>query len=384
MSAPPEFEIDLAAFATDPYPIMARLRATAPVATVPQLGGVVFSRRNDIATLEKQIEIFSSQQPGGLMDRLMGRNMMRQDGPPHASERKAIFPTVSPRTARDTWTARFRAHANALLDTIASQDQGDLLNGFARPLSGEALKEITGLTHVPWSDIDRWSQAMIDGIANYIGDPEPEARCKAAVAEIDDAIAGAPPSDAPNLINTQNAAGLSPVRRNANIRLAISGGQNESRDAIGGLLWALLTHPDQLDLIQTGAIPISAAFDEFVRWISPIGMSPRRIARDQTVLGFDLKADTRAFFLFSAANRDPDIFEQPDKFDITRDASRHIAFGAGPHFCAGAPAARALVADVALPALLDRLPNLRLNGPVAFHGWAFRGPDQIPCAWSTP
>lgn len=384
MATPPTFPIDLDAFAADPYPIMARLQAEAPVAWVPQLGGTVFSRRNDIATLEKQTDVFSSEQPDGLMDKLMGRNMMRRDGPAHALERKAIFPTISPRTARDTWTARFRAHANSLLDQIAPQGQADLLNRFARPLAGEALKDLTGLTHVHWSDIDRWSQAMIDGIANYAGLPEPEAACRTAVAQINDAIASAPESDRPTLITTQNAAGLPPDQRNANIRLAISGGQNESRDAIGGLLWALLTHPDQLALIRDRTVPLSAAFDEFVRWISPIGMSPRRIARDATVLDHDLVADTRAFFLFSAANRDPAIFGQPDRFDITRDTSKHIAFGAGPHFCAGAPAARALVADVALPALLSRLPDLALSGPVTFHGWAFRGPIEIPCKWSTP
>lgn len=383
MPAPPTISIDLAAFAADPYPIMARLRQTAPVAHVPELGGIVFTRRDDIATLEKQIDIFSSEQPGGPMDRLMGRNMMRRDGEPHQTQRKAMFPTISPRTARDIWTDRFRTHARSLLQALKPQGQADLLDSFARPLSGEALKDLTGLTHVHWSDIDRWSQAMIDGISNYTGDPAPEAACKTAVTEINDAIACAPASDHPTLINTQTAAGLDQDAINANIRLALSGGQNESRDAIGGLLWALLTHPDQLRLITDGTTTFAAAFDEFVRWISPIGMSPRRIARTAQVCGFDVEPEQRAFFLFSAANRDDAVFDDPDRFDITRDASRHIAFGAGPHFCAGAPAAKALVADVALPAILTHLPDLHLTGPVTFHGWAFRGPDQIPCAWST-
>ncbi len=70
-------------------------------------------------------------------------------------------------------------------------------------------------------------------------------------------------------------------------------------------------------------------------------------------------------------------------FDITRDTSRHIAFGAGPHFCAGAAASRALVAEVALPLLSDRFPGLTLNGPVRFHGWAFRGPLSVPVHWGT-
>ena len=76
-------------------------------------------------------------------------------------------------------------------------------------------------------------------------------------------------------------------------------------------------------------------------------------------------------------------FDEPDRFDIRRDTRKQIAFGAGPHFCAGAFAARALVADVALPMLFDSFPKLRLDphAEVAFRGWAFRGPLQVPVRW---
>ena len=87
--------------------------------------------------------------------------------------------------------------------------------------------------------------------------------------------------------------------------------------------------------------------------------------------------------MFGAANRDPAHFTDPDIFDITRDTRKHIAFGAGPHFCAGAFAARALVADVALPMMFARLGGLRLDPdrPAAFGGWAFRGPLSMHVCW---
>ena len=76
------------------------------------------------------------------------------------------------------------------------------------------------------------------------------------------------------------------------------------------------------------------------------------------------------------------MFEDPDRFDIGRDNRKSISFGAGPHFCAGAAASRVLIADIALPKLFQRFPDLRIDGEVTFGGWAFRGPLQLPVSWS--
>ncbi|HIP23662.1 MAG TPA: cytochrome P450, partial [Rhodobacteraceae bacterium] len=86
--------------------------------------------------------------------------------------------------------------------------------------------------------------------------------------------------------------------------------------------------------------------------------------------------------MFNSANHDEKYFANPEVFDITRDASKHIAFGAGPHFCAGAWASKALIADVALPKLFERF-TPRLNGNVQVGGWAFRGVLNLPCRWET-
>ena len=381
MTQPPEISIDLAEFAADPYPTYARLRRDAPIAFVPELGAVLMTRRAHIAEYEKRVDLFSSVQPDGLMTLLMGENMMRKDGPPHLAERKAMFPTISPRTARDHWMGAFRDRAQVLIAELQPRGSADILKDFAMPMAGEALKLMTGLTHVAASDIDRWSQAMIDGIANYAGDPAVETACHRATAEIDAAVATAPGDDPLSLIETQKAAGMAATQVALNVRLAISGGQNETRDAMTGLLWALLAHPEQLDMLSRGSRSFHDAFDEYVRWMAPIGMSPRRIARDCTIDGIDLNAGGRMFFMFAAANRDETVWPDAEVFDITRDASRHIGFGAGPHFCAGAPAAKTLIADVAVPLLLAGLPGLSLAGPVDFHGWAFRGPAALPVVW---
>lgn len=387
MSNAPHFDIDVRDFWNDPYPALKRMRAETPIAFIPQLGSTIFTRRDDIFVSEKQIAVFSSHQPAGLMNVLMGHNMMRKDGDAHMSERAAMFPAVSPRTVRDTWRAQFQAHADRILDELAPQGRADLCKAFALPLSAECLKHITGLTNMRYQDMDAWSQAMIDGIANYTGDKAVEARCNAATAGIDAAIDDMIPvvTKHPNqsILSVLMTAGMAMESIRANIKLAISGGQNEPRDAMSGTIWALLTHPDQLALVRDGKAKWIEVFEEYARWIAPIGMSPRRVAKPWTYGGVDFEPEDRVFFMFGSANRDEACFDDPETFDITRDTAKSIAFGAGPHYCAGAWASRAMVADVALPSIFAKLKNLRLDeaDPVRIGGWAFRGLLNLPVVW---
>jgi len=388
MSDAPRYDIDVAAFWADPYPDLKAMRETAPIAYIPQLGATVLTRREDIRTCEKVVEVFSSDQPDGLMTRLMGQNFMRKDGDSHLDERKAIFPTVSPKTVRLYWQEKFQERTDHFLDEMAKKGGGDLIADYAMPVSAEALKNITGLVNTSWQNMDAWSQAMIDGISNYTGVREIEDRCNAATAAIDacidDRLAGNREDPDLSLLGVMVAAGLPMETVRANVKLAISGGQNEPRDAIAGAVWALLSHPDQLALVLDGKASWHQAFDEYVRWLAPIGMAPRRVASRHTYGGVTFEPEDRVFLMFSSANHDEDEFDDPGRFDVTRpNATAHIAFGAGPHFCAGAAASRTLVADVALPGIFRRFPNLRLDedSPVRIGGWAFRGLLTLPTRW---
>lgn len=385
MSDAPVYDIDPPAFWADPYPDLKRMRAQCPVALVPQLGATLITRRGDIFVSEKKIEVFSSDQPDGLMTVLMGQNMMRRDGAAHMAERRAIFPTVSPRTVKEVWTDRFRADTARVLDDIADRGAGDLVRDFSMPVAAEALKCITGLASMEAAEMNRVSQGMIDGCANYAGDPQVEANCHDCTASIDAHIdAMIPVVDAApdhSLLSVQRRAGLGDGQVRANIKLAISGGQNEPRDAIAGAAWALMTHPGQLAMVRDGRATWLRAFEEYARWISPIGMSPRRVAQRHALHGVTLEPEDRVFLMFGSGNRDETWFARPDDFDLTQDASAAISFGAGPHFCAGAWASKALIADVALPMLFGRLAGLRLDGAARFGGWAFRGPLEMPVRW---
>jgi cytochrome P450 len=392
MSSAPVFDVDRDRFRRDPYPDLAAMRATSPICFVPQLGATLITRRDDIAVCEKNVAVFSSDQPGGLMNVLMGQNMMRRDGADHQAERRIYQPAIAANTVREVWRSEFQSQATRILDRLESAGSADLVTAFAMPLSAHALRSLTGLTGSTPEQIDAWSQAMIDGIANYADDPTVEATCRAATAAIDEAIdeamarAAAVPGQASqhSLLAVMTSSGMDEEKVRANIKLTISGGQNEPRDAIAGCVWALLTHPDQLRLIRNGTATWLNAFEEYCRWIAPIGMSPRRVTRDHEYGGIRFEEGERVFLMFGSANRDERHFDDPGTFDVARSTRMSVTFGAGPHFCAGAAASRSLVADVALPLVFDRLGGLQLDesaGPVEFAGWAFRGPVRVPVRW---
>lgn len=122
----------------------------------------------------------------------------------------------------------------------------------------------------------------------------------------------------------------------ANMKLAIPGGQNGPRDANAEAAWALLTHPEQMALVMKGEVGWDQVFAEYVRWMSPIVMSPRRVAQEFEFDGVRFAPEEGVSFMCGAANREPAHFDARGRFDVTRDASVHTAFDAGPHFCAGA------------------------------------------------
>ena len=387
MSNAPHFSINLTSFVKDPYPYLKQMQLIAPISYVPELDATLLTLRNDIFVNEKKTHIFSSLQPDGLMSQLMGENMMRKDGHAHLIERKAIFPTVSPKTVRDVWKSQFEENTKAIIHNIKKNKKAELMTEIAMPASAHMLKVMTGLTNMADEEMDRTSQGMIDGCSNYIGDPQITANCNNCTDSIDqhitDKLKNRLNDEDLSLLAVQIKAGLSMPKVRANIKLAISGGQNEPRDAISGAIATILKYPKQLKLVREKKCSWMQVFEEYARWMSPIGMSPRRVAKEYSYSNINFEVNDRVFLMFGAANRDPNIFSDPEKFNITRDCKDSIAFGAGPHFCAGAWASKALITEVVLPLIFDMLPNLRLNPvyPIEYTGWAFRGPLAVNVIW---
>ena len=377
---PISFNINYSDFTNNPYPVFAELRNSAPISFVPELDAILLTKHSDIFICEKNISVFSSVQPDGLMTKLMGQNMMRKDGEDHKAERRTIFPTVSPKTTQKVWKQKFIDHTKSILESLSDQDLIDVVNEFAKPVSAQALKSVTGLTNMTWQEMDRVSQGMIDGCANYIRDSSVEKNCYDCTRSIDNHIQermeqglGSDPS----LLSVFASVNEKFETISANIKLAISGGQNEPRDAIAGTIATLLKNPQQLKKILDGEFNWLKAFEEYARWMSPIGMSPRRIAKDFSYKDFEFSENDRVFLMFGSANRDEDIFEKPNEFRLDRDVTQSISFGAGPHFCAGAWISKTLIAEVAIPMFFEKFPNIELQSEVEYSGWAFRGPKPF-------
>ena len=377
---PISFNINYSDFTNNPYPVYAELRNSAPISFVPELDAILLTKHSDIFICEKNISVFSSVQPDGLMTKLMGQNMMRKDGEDHKAERRTIFPTVSPKTTQKVWKQKFVDHTKSILESLSDQDLIDVVNEFAKPVSAQALKSVTGLTNMTWQEMDRVSQGMIDGCANYIRDSSVEKNCYDCTRSIDNHIQermeqglGSDPS----LLSVFASVNEKFETISANIKLAISGGQNEPRDAIAGTIATLLKNRQQLKKILDGEFNWLKAFEEYARWMSPIGMSPRRIAKDFSYKDFEFSENDRVFLMFGSANRDEDIFEKPNEFRLDRDVTQSISFGAGPHFCAGAWISKTLIAEVAIPMFFEKFPNIELQSEVEYSGWAFRGPKPF-------
>lgn len=188
-------------------------------------------------------------------------------------------------------------------------------------------------------------------------DPDPSALC--AMVTADDPIP------------------LSQIR--SNIKIAIGGGLNEPRDALLTILYGLLTDPDQAAEV-TRSEQWGVAFDEGVRWVAPIQVSSRLVMEDTEIRGITIPKGETVMTVQASANHDEDIWTDGHRYDVTRDKHPHQAFGNGPHFCQGKHIARRMLADILLPRLFDRFPNMTLPDPsaVRFRGFGFRGAVNFP------
>ncbi|MGY2987057.1 cytochrome P450 [Bradyrhizobium sp. USDA 4508] len=372
-----------------PYPIFRRLREIAPAVFVAPAKLTLVTRFDDIMRIERDPATYSADNPASLVNKVMGPTFMRKDGAEHAIGRKAIEPSFRPATIKEHWAPQFTAIAEKLIDDLLATEEADLFSALAAPMASLSLMAMIGFRKMPWQTLAEWSQALIDGAGNYAADAEIERKAMQASAEVDAAIDAVlddhrrqpNPSVLSSMINADPPMPIEAIR--ANIKVIIGGGLNEPRDAILTLVLGLLENPPQKNSVLAKPDLWPAALEEAVRWISPIGMYPRRVTRDVDLSGTTLPQDLQIGLCVGAANRDGSRFVEPDRFDVTRPKQSHLAFGAGPHFCAGTWVSRLTVGKIVAPMLFARLRNLRLRAeaPPVVRGWVFRGPVTLPVRW---
>jgi cytochrome P450 len=165
---------------------------------------------------------------------------------------------------------------------------------------------------------------------------------------------------------------LSRAEQVASVVLLLNAGHEASVNGFGNAVHALATSPDQLAAVASGEVGIEVAWEELLRFDSPLQLFERTAVRDTEVSGLPVPAGTRVALLMGAANRDPARFPDPDRLQLDRDSTSHVTFGLGVHFCLGAPLAR-LELQVALRTLLDHAPRLGVTGGTRRPGFVLRG-----------
>jgi cytochrome P450 len=250
------------------------------------------------------------------------------------------------------------------------------------------LASFLGFTDVSAEELISWCKGIISSGDNYMNDPEVTVRGFAARDGVMDAVDAAidrlqgnpDPSMISSMINAEEPMSAEQIYNN--ILISIGGGLNEPRDVLLTATYGLLTNPDQLADVKSHPRLWRSAFEEACRWVAPIGMFIRQVHRPVELSGVQLAPGEGIAAIIASGNRDESVYENADAFDIHRKAPNHLAFGGGgPHYCIGAWASRSSVASITLPAMFERLTNLRLNGDVTWGGFVFRGPLTMPVSW---
>lgn len=387
-------EISLAALDANPYPAYAHLRREG-VVWVEAVERWLVTRWDDIDLIERDSTSFTARETDSLQTRVMGRTMLRSDGAEHRRLRTAAQGPLSPRAVENEWLPRFRAFAHSLIDEFAADGAVDLMRAFCGPLAARCLGAVLGLEEATDDELQFWSQALMDGTANYADDAAVWERTERAVGEITAATAralervrSAPDGSLISAMAHATGGGtpLSDGEILSNVMLIIGGGLNEPRDGLGAAIWAMLTHPGQCARVQADPGLWPRVAEEALRWMSPLAMFPRQVAAPVRIGGTELAPGARLGLIVASANRDERHWERPDAFDIDRPKTRNVAFGVGHHFCLGVWMSRQEIGGAALPALFERCPGLSLDldRPPEIRGWVFRGHTRLHARWDRP
>ncbi len=384
--APIDTDITLAQLDQDPFPIYRRLRAEAPVVQLKAAGRTLLTKAADTKFVKDNPGLFSSDDPNTPMKRAFwSHTLMRKDGAEHMRERMAMAPAFSAKAITNDWMPQYQRIAEEYVGRLPRGEVVDLFAILSGAYASRGLAILLGMEEASDEDMMEWSQALIEGAGNFGWQDAPFERADRAneaihalLDSLQDRHRAAPNSSAFSVM--LNADDPIPEKQiYANIKIAIGGGINEPRDAMNTILYGLLTNPDQLEQVKQNE-DWDKAFEEGVRWVAPISASSRLATEDVEIRGCLIPKGDTVMTIQASANRDEELYENGEQFQVYRDKNPHQSFGNGPHFCQGTHVARRAVGKVMLPVLFDRFPNMEISNTddVIWRGFGFRGPIQIP------
>jgi cytochrome P450 len=380
-------DVTLEQLDADPHPVLAALRATEPVARVPELGGWLVTRRDLAMAVMRDPDAFTVDDPRFTTARVVGPSMLSTDGAEHDRHRGPFAAPFRLRAVRERFTGVVAAETGRLLDALAPEGHGDLRRGFAGPLAASAATAALGLEAAGVTAVLRWYDAIVDAVQRISAGGALPGAGPAAFADLSAAVREALLADpSASLVAAAGAGGgLAAAEVVSNAAVLLFGGIETTEGMIANALVHLLTHPDQLALVRDDPRLVAGAIEESLRLEPAAATVDRYATRAVAIGGAQVAAGDLVIVSIAAANRDPAAFPDPDRFDVRRDnARRHIAFAHGPHVCVGMHLAR-LEAHTAVAGALERLPDLELVDAAAAvpRGLVFRKPRAVAARWRT-
>ncbi len=390
--------LDLLAFEKGvPHHWFKVLRQEAPVYWHPDPGTGdgfwVLTKYHDLVQVSMDTQTFSSAQGITLatLEFFPSQNLMMitTDPPRHTRLRRLVSHGFTPKMI-SILEPDVRRMASQLLDDAIEKGVCDFVTAVAAELPLMVIARFLGVPQEDRHRIFRWSNKILGaGDPEYGGldlqrPPQTEEERQALIEHFRQVVAGAamemaaylqrleeerlrePKDDLVSIYLHAQVDGekLSVLERHAQFVLLAVAGNETTRNAIAGGLLALLQHPDQLELLRQDPSLVPIAVEEILRYVSPVMYMRRTATKDAEIRGMTIKAGQRVTMWYVSANRDEEVFPDPDRFDVTRQPNDHVAFGAGgPHFCLGANLAR-LEIRVLLEELLARPYEVELAGPV--------------------
>jgi pimeloyl-[acyl-carrier protein] synthase len=361
------------AFLTNPYPIYRQLQKTEPAYKMPinrfTSGVWLITRYADVSALFREAHFSNDMSRVIPADQLPGfsKTMIFRDPPDHTRLRSLVSQAFTAKRVRDL-EPRIAAIADDLIARARPRGTMDFIAEFAALLPSIVIAELLG---VPSADQPQF-QAMADAIArgadhrataeDQQGSRDAISACATYFQGLIDERRRQPQDDfLTSLLAARDVQDrLSEDELLETCSLILLAGYETTVRLLGNGLFTLLSHPDQLALLRQQPALLPRAIEEMLRFESPVQQAVMRITTEPVeISGRSIPAGEMLSAVIGAANRDPAQFPDPDRFDITRDPNRHIAFATGIHFCLGAPLART-EARVAFARLFEQLPNLRL------------------------
>jgi len=387
----------------DPYPTYARLRETGPL--VPTIyGTLIVTRHADAFTVLRDARFSSNarHQAGheqfvemarqlGLADLqdLFERVMLFADPPDHTRLRRIVSKAFTPRTVEDM-RPRIAAIVDGLLDAVEPAHGADLVEALAFPLPVTVISEMLGVPAEDHVLLRGWTAEAVKAL-----DPSDDMTVFFPAAEAIRAIRAyfdelvlerrkAPGDDLLSALIVAEDAGdrLTHDELLDTTILLFGAGHETTVNLIAGGVLNLLQHPAELRRLQSDPALITTAVEELLRFGPPVQLAVRMATTDLEVAGERIEQGTELVPLIAGANRDPGVFAQPDRLDISRGDNRHLSFGGGIHLCLGAPLAR-IEGQEAIGRLVRRFPNLALATEEI--EWkpttTIRGPARLRLSW---